>query len=347
MACTDCFNGCGTPISDECVKYTGPNIPLLGVSTGDPLSKLEAEIVAKLAEFAEGEGILLSDIDLKCDYLETLFGCCQDKTLVNLIQLLVDASCNLKTLIDALAAATNSPYTFNVQCLTGLSSSSTRDDILQAVIDKLCSVSATVDTIYGDYVKATDLDSLIASYLASATVPQYSKMIPYVAYEYYGSLAFFPGGIGSGNWQKIYICNGQTVGTFVTPDKRGRVAVGAIQGVPGGALDSAVDPTIPANAGTNYSIGQKWGSSYVTLTTNQMPAHTHTVIDPGHSHNLVFGDFDARVDGNSGGQLEIGTNITRTTYAATTGISINSAGLSQSHENRQPSIAAYYIMYIP
>lgn len=352
MSCTDCFNGCGTPISDECVKYTGEDIPLLGVQNGDPLSKLEQEIVAKLVEFSNGQGIMLSDVDLKCEFLDTLFGCCQDKTLINLVQLLVDANCNLKTLIDDIAAQVNPGYVFNVGCLTGLPANPTRDDILQAVIDELCATSAAVNAIAADYVKASDLDTLIANYLSSTSAPYYTRMTPYVAYEYYGSLAFFPGGIGFGLWEKVYICNGQTVGSFVTPDKRGRTAVGAVQGVPGGALDPAVDPTIPANAGTNYSIGQKWGSSYVTLNVSQMPAHTHTITDPGHKHsfNLPIG-WSERTFGTIGSKFDTWQKRSDLQQLATvnntTGITINASGLSQSHENRQPSIAAYYIMYIP
>lgn len=53
---------------------------------------------------------------------------------------------------------------------------------------------------------------------------------------------------------------GNGVSTFGVPDLRGRVAVGA---------------------GTNsYVLGQSAGSETVALTTNQMPAHTHSVVPP-------------------------------------------------------------------
>lgn len=51
--------------------------------------------------------------------------------------------------------------------------------------------------------------------------------------------------------------NGQT--TFGLPDLRGRTAIGAGQG-----------PGLP-----DYSIGEVAGSPAVTLTSNQMPIHTH------------------------------------------------------------------------
>lgn len=58
----------------------------------------------------------------------------------------------------------------------------------------------------------------------------------------------------------VYGGNGQT--TFGIPDLRGRVAVGQGQG-PG------LSP---------YTIGEVTGTETVTLTTNQMPMHTHPLI---------------------------------------------------------------------
>jgi hypothetical protein len=351
MSCTNCFDGCGTPMPDDCVRYTGANVPLLGISTGDPISKVEASIIAKLEEFAVGQGITLSSIDLKCDYLKTLFGCCQDKTLVNLIQLLVDSNCTLKALIDTLYQDAVPTFSFSTGCLTGLPATPTRDDILQALLVKVCGMDVTVNLIYGDYVKASQLNSLISSYLSSVSpsVQQNTKMVPYVCYEYYGSMANFDStgkGLSSVGFDKVYVCNGSNG----TPDKRGRVAVGAIQGVPAGtvALDSAVDPSLPANAGTNYSIKQKFGQSFTTLSVAQMPAHTHTATDSGHVHglnastNVSLLGIGAVAGTDPGGVKSAGSSAT-----GFANITISSTGNSSAHENRQPSIGAYYIMYIP
>jgi len=38
MSCTNCFNGCAETTSDQCVKYTGIDIPELGIVKGDPLA---------------------------------------------------------------------------------------------------------------------------------------------------------------------------------------------------------------------------------------------------------------------------------------------------------------------
>lgn len=375
MSCTDCFNGCGTPTPDTCVKYTGPDVPLLGIQTGDPISKTEESIINKLTEYSTGAGITLSDIDLKCDFIKDLLGCCKDKTLVNLIQVLIDANCTLKDLIDNFSCdcggSPDVPFSFNTLCLTGLPASPTRDDIVQAIINKLCAVDATVNTIYSDYVKASQLDTLIAAYLASVTVSnqQYLKMVPFVAYEYYGPLTNFDGagkGIPAAGYDKVYLCVGQTVNTFQIPDKRGRVAVGVPTMPGGGALPAAVDYTLPINAGCNYTLKQQFGENFNALTINQLPGHTHTptVTQSPHSHFTVSsvdlgGTLTAATPisnghstgGNLGYTLVSGqspASIGRTSDATTNvNVTIASVGNGNPVDNRQPSIAAYYIMYIP
>ena len=112
-------------------------------------------------------------------------------------------------------------------------------------------------------------------------------MVPYTVVEYYGSLVgnFDVSGAGIGDWEKIYLCNGNNG----TPDKRGRVPVGVIAGVGGGALDPNVDPATPTNP--NYALLGTTGTNTVTLNTSQLPPHTHiaTVTDPTHVH-FTIGD---------------------------------------------------------
>ena len=37
MSCGGCFTGCVDVTSDQCIKYTGEDVPLLGISNGDTL----------------------------------------------------------------------------------------------------------------------------------------------------------------------------------------------------------------------------------------------------------------------------------------------------------------------
>ena len=73
-----------------------------------------------------------------------------------------------------------------------------------------------------------------------------------------------------------YLCNGSNS----TPDLRNKFIVGA-------------------GSGSNYSVGNTGGANSVTLSTSQIPAHSHTtsnhshnasVSDPGHGHSMSISD---------------------------------------------------------
>jgi len=233
--------------------------------------------------------------------------------------------------------------------------------IVQAVINKLCTTVADLDALELDvntnYVKLADLDALIAAYIASSSGgvsnQQYLKMVPYVAYEYYGPLSNFDGsgiGIPDNGFYKVYLCNGLNG----TPDKRGRVAVGAIQNVPGGPLDAAVNP---ANVGNpNYALYNTSGANTVTLITSQLPAHSHAAItnttasiSPNPHSHTVAGVIGSGGSGNSarrGDPATLTTSSVDLTVSVNTSVTIESTGSGAAHPNIQPVIAAYYIMYI-
>ena len=356
MSCTDCFNGCAEVVSDKCIKYTGNDNSALPICQGDSLYQLEQVIITKLLAVVDGTGIVLST-PLGCTFLTTLLNGA-DKTLSTLLDVYQQAICSLKTDVTALQTIAGTSTSFNTTCLTGLPTNPTRDQILQALLTKVCLIDTRLIAVESDYVKATQLNSLIAAYITSitpsgggtgSTTVQYkTQLVPYVALPYFGPLSNFDNGgkgLSSAGFDKVYICNGSNG----TPDLRGRTIVGAIQGVPGGALDSAVDPSLPANAGFNYVLNQKFGASSIVLTSSQMPAHAHSIIDKEHTHQVVTANNGS---GSGGGDAHrdssTGTANGRTTLPSLTGItSTESIGGSQAHDNRQPSLAGYFIMYLP
>ncbi len=138
-----------------------------------------------------------------------------------------------------------------------------------------------------------------------------------------------------------------------------------------GGFNAAVDPAL---GNPDYSVvagvPNVEGANYVTLTTNEMPAHTHvatsTVVDPGHRHVFAsdpqiadatytrYGVLVNGSDSSSGGaeyytKSELGVN---TKASQTTGITVSvpdtdNKGSSQAHSNIPPVMACYYIMHIP
>lgn len=349
MACKDCFSNCNDFVNDNCVKYTGDTIPVLGICKGDPVSKVEQVIIEKVLEFAEGKNIILGDINLETcpELLQILNG--EDPTLERLISILWKNQCTLKELI-----GTSSPVSFNTACLSGLPENPTKDQILQAALNKICSMSSVVDSLPATYVKISDLQNLVQQIIQqnsetpSGGVQYKDRMPPNVALPYFGSLNNFDNtgkGISALGWDKVYLCNGSNG----TPDLRGRTLVGAVRNIPGGALDTAVNPANPLNiAPVDYAMGDKFGENFVKLTTNEIPSHSHPVNDPGHRHTLPPNVHqDGNAAGGEGGSNEKAPRVTLYTTTNTTGISIGATGGGQAHNNRQPSIACAFIMYIP
>lgn len=374
MACSNCYNGCTDIISDKCVKYTGIDVPVLGILNGDSLSYVEQAIIEFLTSTLDGTGIKLTiDSDDICELVSQYIPDCEDLSALNLFKALIAAACNLQEQIDAIdetLATLNADY--DVDCLEDITSSSDTHDVLQATITKLCEVDADLTALAADvetnYVKLADLNSLIQAYLDTISpVTQYNtRMVPYTAVEYYGSLSNFDGsgaGISANGFDKIYLCNGNNG----TPDKRGRSPIGAIQGVGGGAMSVVVDPAYPGN--TNYALLTTNGVNTITLTSAQMPSHTHTAVavvaDPGHSHYTTAAGASVALNsvnslckeaayGNNSSYLLASVEAIADlapTNAEDTGITVGvtnaSTGNSQSHNNVHPVLACYYIIYIP
>lgn len=349
MPCKDCFNNCGDQKApDRCIEYTGPDIELFGICTGDPLSKLNEAIIEKLESALDGTGISVEDVTLQnAPWLIPILGA-KSKTLVNLIQLLVDSSQTLRDLIEDLEST---PTIFSTECLTGLPANPTSDQVLQASLKTLCQLKTTVAAIPSTYVKISDLTTLVNQIITSgpsSSIPDFkNRMVPYAVYPYEGSLSNFDNtgkGLSSAGFDKIYLCNGLNG----TKDYRGRVVVGAIKNVPGATLDAAVDPNSAVNspASVNYTQGDKFGENFHKQTVSELAAHSHNVVDNGHAHGIATSKDDA----NGGGKASVGNNTAEgslNTAASSSNVTIASTGVGTPFNVRQPSIATHFIIHIP
>lgn len=115
--------------------------------------------------------------------------------------------------------------------------------------------------------------------------------------------------------------NGST--TFNLPDLAGRVAVG--QGSGTGL--------------TSRSMGSKSGAESHTLTTSEIPSHTHTSNATGGTLGLL----SASGSNTAAGGLDA-TASEPDLYAAPAALTINSTGGGGSHNNMQPFTVLNYII---
>ena len=372
--CTNCFNGCTEITSDQCVKYTGIEIPELNINTGDTLVAVEAAITTYLVNTLDGSGIYpLVSQSIICEVISKYFAeCagCDGLSLNELLTAMIKAICDLQGQINTINQNfADLEDAYSVECLSGVVSDSGTHDILQATISKLCAVDTSLSEVIlslTTYVTAANINSYIAAYIGSdpAQFLVSNKMIPYSAVPYFGSLEFFDStGAGTGDWINIYLCNGYNPGV---PDLRGRVLVGVTTDIPGGAFNVNVDPALGNPA---YKLNNIGGTNTVALNQAQLPSHTHantinvTLTDPKHTHDILGitgGDNSdnsntVRFAGGDKNQGDTGFYFTNTAACqpASTGISVTGTitnvpfGSGEAHPNIQPVYASYYIIYIP
>jgi microcystin-dependent protein len=163
---------------------------------------------------------------------------------------------------------------------------------------------------------------------------------------------------------------GDGVTTFGIPDLRGRVPAGVDN--MGGTPANRLTPGGSGIAGT--TPGAAGGVETYALTTAQLASHGHTVTDPGHVHTASTGaDTPTHTHaytgpGSIGGSNGAGTGAIAniwsgtaspntnadspqhthsvTVNSTTTGVTIQSTGSGTAHQNVQPTLMCFYIIWI-
>lgn len=156
---------------------------------------------------------------------------------------------------------------------------------------------------------------------------------------YVGEIRLFGGNFAPAGWAKchgqalpiseyetLFVLIGTTYGgdgqeTFHVPDLRGRVPI-----------------HMGSHMGNSYQIGEMAGSETVTLTVNQIPGHTHSLLA---SMDIPTGSSP---EGNVTGQAAAKLYRVPGTTAAMHAQSISPAGGSQPHENMQQYLCVTYII---
>lgn len=137
-------------------------------------------------------------------------------------------------------------------------------------------------------------------------------------------------------------CDGTTFSSATYPTLAsilGSTTLPDIRGVTRVTLNQGTSRVTSSNSGLNgnvaYTVG---GLEVVTLLTSQIPSHTHTVVDPSHSHTFTLANANAV--GNTleaPGSNFVGTLGSQGTNGSVTGISNSNTGGGALHTNMQPT----------
>jgi microcystin-dependent protein len=152
---------------------------------------------------------------------------------------------------------------------------------------------------------------------------------------YIGEIRLFGGNFEPNGWA---FCNGQLLS--IAQNAALFNLIGTTYGGDGQTTYALPDlrSRIPVHQGTAFPMGQAAGAEQVTLTTPQLPAHTHTLqatavdgtsADPT---NNVWAESDAR------------TFSTATPDATMDPSVLGTAGGGQAHDNTMPFVAMNFII---
>ncbi|MHB8628923.1 MAG: phage tail protein [Aggregatilineales bacterium] len=152
---------------------------------------------------------------------------------------------------------------------------------------------------------------------------------------YVGEIRLFAGNFAPAGWM---FCDGQVLpiaqndtlfnligttyggdgqSTFALPDLRGR---------------------LPLHMGSGFTLAENGGAETVTVTVQQLPAHSHIVTAAGSGTPTTSPAGAVLADG-------LGLIYERATgNEATMGTALGLAGGSQPHENRQPYLGINFII---
>jgi len=136
------------------------------------------------------------------------------------------------------------------------------------------------------------------------------------------------------------LCDGASVATATYADLH--TAIGYVYGGAGANfnLPNLVNRFVRGQSTQTAATG---GADSLTLSTAQMPTHTHTVNDGGHTHSIAYTAYQR---GNPIYPLTnyVGGASSTTTGSSTTGITNANTGSSSSFDNRPAYIEMQYII---
>lgn len=161
-----------------------------------------------------------------------------------------------------------------------------------------------------------------------------------MAQPYVGEIRIFAGNFAPAGWA---FCNGATLP--ISENETLFQLIGTTYGGDGQETFNLPDlqSRVPIHQGTGpdgttYQIGENGGVEQVTLTTQQIPSHTHTPLasaDPANARVVTNGVF-ARAPAEAYASEFLAQQISPQ--------SVSAAGGNQPHDNMMPYVVVNYII---
>ena len=305
-------NKCLDPISDNCVIYTGPAFPELGVCTGDTVSEDLVIILTKLQELLNEGEIEVGNVTLNCDFTKKYLAG-KDKKLSTYIQALLDQNCEINDKIKASESATDQPlkHNFNFRCLP-TPPPQTENQLLQTLIDSLCKLQTDLDQLTSigedpeDEEEQTPITTLVENTVIDILTNKLKSCSKSIVKRGTGSNSEFhfingcPNGtllfgnyplnafdstgkgIESAGFCGWFLADGRN-GTW---DMRGQTASGATEVSPNRALLPNV--SIVGDSDTRTTIGSIKGVPKIKINLENLPEHQHRMTTGDHTHTVTI-----------------------------------------------------------
>jgi len=153
--------------------------------------------------------------------------------------------------------------------------------------------------------------------------------------SYVGEIRLFAGNFAPTGWA---LCQGQLMPISENPALFD--LIGTTYGGDGQSTFQLPDLAgrIPVHQGLGHVVGEMGGAESVTLTSSQIPQHTHALL----------GSTAAAIGTSPAGALLATTSVasydTASGATAMAAVAIGTAGGSQPHDNMAPTVAVNYII---
>jgi microcystin-dependent protein len=153
-----------------------------------------------------------------------------------------------------------------------------------------------------------------------------------------GEIRIFAGNFAPAGWM---FCQGQLLA--ISENETLFNLIGTTYGGDGQSTFGLPDLSgrIPVHQGSGFVLAEMMGTETVTLTTNQLPSHTHPQIASAAASSQTTPVSNVTADSTLAGAKIYGDLSAPVALAATT---VGSVGGSQPHDNLMPFLALNFII---